>query len=539
MLKIHEVGALIRKYPVQLFFLGILILGSQVYADYGLTCDEPLDRMTAAVNLKYVLGVFGFADWAASLIPAYASVPDLATFTDRDYGVVFHLPAYLLERLFNPDDSIAAFQARHELNFFYVFVGLICFYLALKNILSRTAGILGVVFFLLTPRFFAESFYNGKDLILVAFVMVNLWTLTRYLVSDSSESLIIHALSTALVIDARIVGVAFLVTTVGLIIVRGIIRGDYKDPLLDLALYLPCAALFTVMFFPYLWEAPLTRFIEVFHNMSVFRHEGEILFAGEFYSDHEVPASYVPVWIAVTVPPVLLLAIITGFVRFIGHSIYSTRLMTRKCYDCKIFFSLLFCAVIVLGSLLSVILLQSSLYNGWRQMYFIYPPMLCFAVTGVLRTGTHSVFEKFVQPALWLLLTLGSIATLCFMVAFHPLENVYFNFMAKSPWYERFDVDYWGNATHYAYDFMLKEQPYGPIRYCHESMIFKANRDALPREALDRMVRVPCSIADFRVNNYFGRDATDYIRLRHLKGPVLFEMKVAGESVLQVLGRDR
>lgn len=539
MLKLADAEDFLRRNAVIIFFLGLLILGGYVSADYGLTCDEPLDRRTAAVNLKYLLEFFKFDDAARALIPAYDSLPALSRYVDRDYGVLFHLPAYVLELIFYPDDAVAGYHLRHELNFLYVFTGLVCFYLAIRNILgSRLAGVLGVGCFLLTPRFFAESFYNGKDLIAVAFVMVNLWTLTRYLLNDSAEALILHALSTALLIDVRVIGTAFLVTSVGLIVLRGIIRGDWRDTLLDLALYLPCAGIFTVIFFPYLWEAPFSRFIEVFHSMSSFRHEGEILFMGEFFSDHQLPASYVPVWIGVTVPPVLLLAFGCGLARYVWKALYATRLMTRKCYDCKIFFTMLFCAVVIFGSLLSVILMNSSLYNGWRQMYFIYPPMIMFMVLGLMRIGTRSVYERYLLPAVWAVAGAGQVATLAMMVAFHPFENVYFNFLSPTPWYESFDVDYWGNSTHYAYEFMLREQPYGPISYCHESLIFKANRDGLPEKDLERMVRVPCSIADFRVNNYFGRDATDYIRLAHLKGQVLYDLKVQGQSVLQVLGRE-
>lgn len=526
------------SYLVPAFFVTLLLLGYFIFRDYGLTCDEPLDRNTAMVNLKYVLDGLGLTNWARSLIPEYDSLVPLAQFVDRDYGVVFHLPAYVIERLFFKDDLSGAFKARHLLNFLYVYVGLTCLYLALKRIISKSAGIIAVGIFLLSPRLFAESFYNGKDLIVVAFAMVNLWTLTRYLTTESTISLILHAFSSALIVDTRIIGIAFVATSTGLFICRGFIRGTLKSTLKEIVLYLCSTLVFTVIFFPYLWGDPLHRLIEVFHNMSAFRHEGEILFSGKFYNDHALPLSYVPVWFAITTPPFILLAMVVGSMRFIGHCLKSSKHFSRQCFDCNIFFTLLFCMVIVLGSVLSVMLLHSSLYNGWRQMYFIYPELICFAVLGLMRLGTLSFFERFFLIPMQVLASIGGLCSLFFMLSTHPIENLYFNFMAQKPWHEYYDLDYWGNATHLAYEFMLKDQPQGEIRYCHESMIFKANRLGLAQKDLTRLIKVPCKVADYRINNFFGHNAVDYVRLRELRGPKLYELKVSGERVLEVIGKD-
>ena len=35
------------------------------------------------------------------------------------------------------------------------------------------------------------------------------------------------------------------------------------------------------------------------------------------------------------------------------------------------------------GSIISVIILHSVLYNGWRQMYFIYPSFILLAIYGI------------------------------------------------------------------------------------------------------------------------------------------------------------
>lgn len=525
----------VNKFVVWCFFLFILLLGLSIYRDFGLTCDEPLDRNTAVANLKYILSFILSSDEARALIPEYDSVPSLADFVDHDYGVVFHLPAYLVELLFFSDNYQEAFKARHLLNFLYVYTGLIFLYCAVKNLFaSRALGIAVVLMFLVTPRFFAESFYNGKDLIVVAFACMQLWTLTLILKKDSAFNLLLHALSTALIIDTRIIGVAYLATTLGIFTVRAALSHQIGRNLKDACLYLVFCMPLIIVFFPYLWGDPLNRFIDVFNSMSSFRHDGIMLFNGNFMSVHDVPKDYVPIWIGITVPPFILSFFFLGMLAFSLRIIGSIKAKGLTALDTLCFYVLLFSFVIIAGCVLSVILLHSSLYNGWRQLYFLYPQMLIFATFALFCLINSVVFIKKITIGVFLLCILIGAST---VIGLHPYQNVYFNFLAKSPWHDHYDVDYWGNATHLAYEKILKLQPQGKVHYCHESMIFRANRAGLPDSELSRLEKTSCEKADFRINNFFGRDEADYKRLRNLQGRRLFELKAGSETVLEVLGQ--
>lgn len=526
-----------QKIAVAIFFILLLLTGIFIYRDFGLTCDEPLDRNTAAANLKYILSIFASEDFARSFIPNYDRIVPLESFVDRDYGVTFHLPAYLIELIFYKGQFAEAFKARHLLNFLYVYAGLVALYAGCSSIFrSRLFGIAAVVLFLLFPRIFAESFYNGKDLIVVAFACMNLYTLSALLQKFSFKNVLLHALSTALIVDTRIIGLAFLATGCGIIAVRGILRGEIAKLFLKEAVYIFLSFALIVCFFPYLWADPLGRTAEVFANMAAFRHDGIILFEGNFVNIHALPKAYVPVWLGITLPPFLLAGFGSGVMIFLCKLLKNCRRTFIGFADQKLTLFVLFNLVIFFGSSLSVFVLHSTLYNGWRQLYFIYPSLIVlnlYALYFVLHVKKGRTLRLICTVALALYIA-GALSSCIFIICNHPYQNVYFNILAKKPWTQYYDVDYWGNATHLAYENILKREQ-GTVRYCHESMIFRSNREGLPPHELDRLVRVPCSLAQYRINNFFGRDPDDYLRLQKLKGERVFELKAAGETVLEVI----
>jgi len=81
-----------KNIVVFLFFLIYLYAGCSIYSDYGISWDEPQSRMNGEVNLKYV---------SQQLAPSWSfgkfnNTPDLRDWVDRDYGVAFELPLYLI-----------------------------------------------------------------------------------------------------------------------------------------------------------------------------------------------------------------------------------------------------------------------------------------------------------------------------------------------------------------------------------------------------------------------------------------------------------
>jgi len=92
----------IKYIAIGLFFSSLLLLGLSRFRDYGISWDEPGQRLTGAVAVNYmakVLHIHGLMSWWKQYFPP------LTTYPDREYGVAFEAPAFALEKIFNLRDS--------------------------------------------------------------------------------------------------------------------------------------------------------------------------------------------------------------------------------------------------------------------------------------------------------------------------------------------------------------------------------------------------------------------------------------------------
>lgn len=305
--------SLFRKewFLTSLFFAGLLVLGLSVYRDYGVSWDEPVDRANGAVNLKYV---------AERLAPqrvrehaAYASIPPLAGYPDNDHGVAFELPLAVLGILFAHADSAAYYHLRHLLIFGFFWVSCWSLYrLARYYFASWPWALLVAVLLVLSPRIFAEAFFNGKDLVFMACFIIAMHTLVRLLARPTVGRVVLHALTTALAIDVRVPGVLLVGFTVGMLGWQWLAHPSQRLPWLVL-FYVLLTAGCVIVGWPFLWEAPLANFWWSYQHLSHYPWGGRNLYFGQLISSH-VPWHYLPVWIVITTPLPYLLAALVGVV---------------------------------------------------------------------------------------------------------------------------------------------------------------------------------------------------------------------------------
>ncbi len=440
----------VRRLLVGLFFGLLILVGGWLHQDYGISWDEPQQRLIGEVSERYVLET-AFPFLGLSSRP----VPDLHEFRDKDYGVVFELPAVFAERLFNLRDTRDIYFFRHLLTFLVFVAGCYALYrMVALRFGDWRLGLLAVVLLVLSPRFFADAFYNSKDIVFMAAYVGAICSLLFFVVRPTVPMTIGHGLLSAIAIDVRIMAVIIPVTTLAVIVAK-LLRGELTivRGCVIAGVYLLATAMFAVLFFPYLWAAPLENLITAFNNMSQFgRWGGTVLYFAEFIDGTQLPWHYAPVWIAITTPiPYVLLALL-------GMGLVIWRLLRarlslwrddRELQDLLVLF--LLCAPI-----LAVIILQSVLYNGWRHLYFVYPALIWMMVHGWLLVWRLAADRR---PARWLLiasLAVTLVWNVQWMVRAHPLQNVYFNLLAGSgDLRHRFELDYWGLANRQALEFIL------------------------------------------------------------------------------------
>lgn len=444
-----------RLIWVSLFFLLYLAVGLFVYQDYGVSWDEPTNRNTGMVSLKY-LGEH-FAPDYISQDETFDPYPPLAEYYDKDYGVAFELPLSLLERIRGLDDSRDIYLFRHLVTFLVYFAGVFAFFqLAERRFKNWGLGLLGSLMLILSPRLFAESFYNDKDAVFMALFVICLNTAVRFLQYPTIRTACWYALTTAIVIDTRLMGIIFPAATLVMIFLK-LERNEpvAKEKLqLSFLIYLVLSVLLVCAFWPYLWSSPAANFAQAFVNMASFRWDGTVLYFGEWVLATELPWHYIPVWLLITTPlPYVFLFVLgaTGIFR---------KLLSRRLsfgFEESEWQDLLFLGLFV-SPILAIIVMSSVVYDGWRQMYFIYPAFVLVALRGLVML-LHWRPRQYSN--IWLgTVSSGALISLMYisiwMAKAHPYQNVYFNMVAGRDIKTSFEMDYWGLSSRQALQHIAK-----------------------------------------------------------------------------------
>lgn len=495
-----SVASPVRRWLVPGFFVAFLVLGLGIFRDYGISFDENQSRDNGMTTLKHV------AQWVA---PAWVAadrdfdkyqVP-LAQYTDRDYGVAFETPVSLLEQLLGLHGTRAQFLLRHLCTFLVCFGGVVAVYqLAARRFADWRLGLLAAAWLVLSPRLFAESFYNDKDAVFMALFAIATNTGVRLLLRPTWGRAAGHALACALTIDVRIMGVLLPVATLALLAWRAA-QGELRwgPAARAAALYGPLLAVLVVLFWPYLWHAPWQNFAIAFDNMSKFRWGGPVLYLGSATSAPYLPWHYPLVWIGITTPLLYLGASLVGIFLVIREL---TRHGWRLWAGPQEAQDVLFLGLLA-GPLLAVIALHSVLYDGWRQLYFIYPALLLLALRGWVAAARWRP-RWAVWPGAWAALTAASMAWVAVaMVRDHPLQNVYFNALAGRHAGTRFELDYWGVGYKQDLEWIVTHDAQPVIAVYCTSGPGHFNALALPDAQRDRLKFVDSPAeADYLITNY-------------------------------------
>ena len=279
-----------------IFFVNLLFLGIYVHQDYNISSDEEIEQRNGIVSLTYVGDRFQIAKIQNNpVVLESRHIPPLYQYVDRDYPVGFNLLAVLLQQTLGITEERQIYYFRHLLTFFIVLLGLIAiFRMAERRFQTWGAGLLAVVIFLLTPRLFAEAFYNSKDLVFLAYFAIASNCAISYILKPRWVSLIFLSLATALAINVRVMAIIIPLAAIALLVIWNISSLNLKQlPLKKLSIqvisYIFLSSLFTIFLWPWLWEDPLLNFGVALQNMSKFRWDIEMLFLGKLISSARLP----------------------------------------------------------------------------------------------------------------------------------------------------------------------------------------------------------------------------------------------------------
>ncbi len=547
-----------------LFFSAILCIGLACYPDYGISWDEPAQRTHGLVAAEYITD---------TVIPKIQNlgilngIPDYPDYRYRGY-VLFHLPIIFLEDALGLDpETPELWKLRHLYTFLWFFAGLIFFYKTLLRKYGWTFGLIGCLFMVLNPRIFAHSFYNVKDLAFLSALMIAIYFSFRYLERKDLASASFLALSLAVAINVRIIGLLFLalvifftindwikeahkrelithhnftkflvlsplitalmlafsvsVTTLigffGFLLIWAALsyssvgwmkslRIVFGNEFRSFMLLLFLTPLLTILFWPGAWEAPIDRIIGSFIGAADFTGwDGRVLYLGELVRGQEVPWHYTLVWMSVTTPIAYLILFIIGLGAVIKKFPYNKIHVYTSSEEKESIFCLLVFAMPVIAA----ILLNSTLYDGWRHHFFIYAPLIIISIKGLHHVlKSYREFNLALKPfkvvafIICAITVLNTVYTANWMIVNHPYQYVYFNVFAGRNADYTYERDYWGLSAREGLEYIVNNDSRNVIRVYDRLGHIERNMPMISPEDQKRLQTVEKAKADYYIEVY-------------------------------------
>jgi hypothetical protein len=420
----------------------VVIVAACTFRDYGLTWDEDVHNWYGDFVLDYYLSFF--ADRTA------LHWSDLI-----NYGAAFDTIAAALNR-FSP---VGVYETRHLLNALVGVVGLVGCRKLGAALGGPRAGFIAVLFLVLTPNYYGQMFNNPKD---IPFAVGMVWAfyylvrLIPHLPAPPWRLVVKFAIAAGLTLGIRVGGLlllAYLAMLLGLdAIWRGFAERSIRPAVaagwrsLWRVLLPACVIAYPVMllFWPWAQIDPIDNPLKAlqFFSHQTFPFGRSELFEGQSFPATQLPWTYLPTHIALSLPElVLLLALGAPIAAFaaLQHSGWRPR---RE--------EALALAILGVGILFPVcyaIAIRAVLFDGMRHFMFVLP---LIAVVAAL-TADHVLAWFEGRPSrrpVFAALGLYGALHVWTMVVLHPDQYIYYNAFVGGVEgaQHKFKLDYWANS---------------------------------------------------------------------------------------------
>ena len=537
-----------KNILIVLFFLIFFILGIFIHNDYGISWDENFHRTNGQISLNYIkefTNEFSLSKFFKYELPNL----DWNTFSNN-YGVIFDVFLEYLDTKIGFSDEKDFFIFKHFLNFIVFFIATIFFFDLIATRFDWRIGLFGSLLLILSPRIFADSFYNMKDLIFMSLLIISMNTGSKYLINPNIMTIFWFSIASGLLIAVRSIGIFLPIIIIFLTILQYYHRSkSLKNLLSNNLLLIILLCLFTILFWPRLWQSPYSNFISSLIVMKNYIWSEEIFYLGEYVRGKIVPWHYIPVWISISTPLLYIILFLIGV--FIILKRFLNRLDkiddTKKNYNdfwrgdkelLDLFFVVLFFV-----PLFAMIKFNSTLYDGWRHAFFLYPPLLMISIFGFYHLNI--IFKKLKFKNYFLIFISLFIVTIFFkMVIIHPYQNVYFNFLAGKNPGQYFELDYWSLSNREILEKLLKKDSSEKIKIwvSSDTPLQKTINYMIDKNDRNRIIIVEnIDESDYILNNYrflHGEYSINKYNFDETQFEI-FEQVKAGEIIINSLYKNK
>lgn len=464
-----------RKFFFPLFtvlaaLLGILmpILSSR----YAVTWDEWMDSNYGFLILKYILSA-GTDTSYSTFWHGYLYSGFFFTLTGLLSGLLFDsLPHFIYDGFFELRRLLEYFQFSHAVNSLFGFYLFFFTGLCAKEAKGWRSACAALILTAASPRIFGHAMNNPKDIPFAAAYMFTAYLMIRFFKQfprPSWSSTAALALSLGISLGVRVGGIllSFYLIFFGVLLYfkkRG--RGIHRPAFLPWMLRLSTAALYGylvgLIFWPFGQINPFLHIFRAMAELSDFKFsQGDLLYQGQIVSTSQLPWHYIPLWICITTPVVVL----TGW--FLFAALLRSR---RSSASVSILF---FLGTLGLFPIAAVIVKHSVVYNDWRHLYFVYGPLAVLAAVGwdFFFDSLRANRRKAAGAALFAALAAMPIG---WMIRNHPYQALYFNALTGGVQGAagRYDMDYWGQSLRSACEWLAD---YHNLHYPEQSAVVHAD----------------------------------------------------------------
>ena len=178
-------------------------------------------------------------------------------------------------------------------------------------------------------------------------------------------------------------------------------------------------------------------------------------------------------------------------------------------------------------TLFLVIEMNSTLYTGWRQLYFIYPCLIIISIRGL-----EFISRMFSSKYLLILLAPFLLYLSIWMIKNHPFQFVYFNKFAGKNVGNYFELDYWGTSNRSSLTYIVNSDKRNEVKvYVSSASPYHFSLLLVDKDDRKRIKFVDdINDADLLLTNHYYQEGNPIVINQNLKKEfkLLKEFKVDG-----------
>lgn len=506
-------------WPAILVLLIALIIGLDIYQDYGVSIDEKSQRE------------IGFTAWM------YANGKFPGPYTNywlRDHGPGFEWVYLFAEKAFHATSFRDIFLTRHLVTYlFFVFTmifGYVWIYRVFKDRWLATFGLAALLFH---PVIFGHAFFNPKDIPAMCTFLVSLSVAHIAFEKQKPLLFLVLGLVVGYSCTIRLLNI-FILAPVALFFLIDLVSSlkqrtnPGKIVLSGLLLCIgTCITLYAC--WPTLWENPVEGLRYAYNTSAEYPWNFPVLFAGHKILATQLPWSYIPTWFFITTPELFLLLGIIGMIMLVARIIENPAAFYVNTPQRSILMAF-FCFLV---PIIIVIVIDAVLYDSWRHMYFIYPSFVMLMIFGL-----NELLKKRRKIIIWSLCLLQLVLIADFCRKNHPFEHVYFNsFLSHDENYlmEHYELDYWGTGHKQGLEWLAEHDERYGIKIFMDIWTLKDNYKFLNDPMHAKFIltwnifEAEYVLEFFRTNTYVfpNKDAPE--------SRIIYEKKVLGSPVYRIV----